>query len=229
MSDTKLLRYTDESKNRDIHSLAKPAVSISVLIFTINKGQLEIILIKRIRDPFKNYWSIPGDIIYIDESLRGAARRVLYEKTGIQNVYLEQVRAFGTVDRDPRGRVITVAYFALLPQNTIDLASAPDALHASWVSVKALPLLAFDHKKIVDMTIQKIKRELEYTNLAKGLLPEHFRLYDLQKVYEAIREQKIDKRNFRKKILSLGLIEETGDVYREGKHRPAKLYRFVEE
>lgn len=226
MNDTKQHRLTDESKYRDLKKWDKPAVSISLLIFTINNGQLEIVLIRRLRDPFEDYWSIPGDLIYSDESLRSAAERILYEKTGIADVYLEQSKAFGTVDRDPRGRVITIAYFALLPKDKFDLAKAPDALHASWVSVKKLPRLAFDHKKIITTTLEKMERELKSTNIAQGLLPKEFRLTQLQEVYEALYQKKIDKRNFRKKILSLGIIEPTGQVFRKGNYRPARLYMF---
>lgn len=226
MNNTKSARYTDESKNRDIEKLDKPAISVTLLIFSIHDDKLKVILIQRLRDPFKGYWSIPGDIIYIDESLKDATRRVLYEKTGLKDVYLEQVHAFGTVDRDPRGRVVTIAYFALLPYNTVDLSSAPNALHASWVNIKQLPPLAFDHKRIISLTLEKIKQEIAYTPLAQGLLPKEFRLTDLQNVYEVIGQKKIDKRNFRKKILSLNLLTETKKMYREGSHRPAKLYKF---
>lgn len=227
MNDTKVIRYTDEAKNRDITTLEKPALSVTLLIFSVNKNNLEVILIKRVRDPFKGFWSIPGDLIYIDESLKDATRRVLYEKTGLKDVYLEQVKAFGEVTRDPRGRVVTVAYFALLPYTSVDLSAAPNALHASWVPVKKLPQLAFDHTKIISQTLDKIKKEIEYTSLAKGLLPKEFTLSQLQNVYEVIGQKKIDKRNFRKKILASQLLKPTGKMYREGNHRPAKLYRFV--
>ncbi|HEX7042352.1 MAG TPA: NUDIX domain-containing protein [Patescibacteria group bacterium] len=223
---TKQIRYTDESQKRDIKRLEKPAISVTLLIFSIHQNALQLILIKRLRDPFKNFWSIPGDIIYIDESLKDATRRVLFEKTGLKDVYLEQVHALGTVDRDPRGRVVTIAYLALLPFEKVDLTTAPNALHASWVNVKKLPELAFDHKRIVKLALDKIRKEIEYTDLAKNFLSKEFRLSDLQSIYEIVGNKKIDKRNFRKKLASLNLVVPTGKIYKEGSHRPAKLYRF---
>src|SRR4029079_3451385 len=130
------------------------------------------------------------------------------------------------VSRDPRGRVIAVGYFALLPYKSVDLTKAPDALHAQWVSINNLPELAFDHKKIIDVAVKRIKSKLNYSNLATTLLPDKFRLFDLQKVYEIVLGKTLDKRNFRKRIESLGLIESTDEVYRNGSHRPAKLYKF---
>jgi 8-oxo-dGTP diphosphatase len=111
MKDTNINRFTSETKTRDISKLAKPALSISILIFSINNSNLELVLVNRVREPFKGFWSVPGDLIYIDESLDEAAKRVLYEKTGLKNVYLEQLYSFGDTERDPRGRVITVAFF----------------------------------------------------------------------------------------------------------------------
>jgi 8-oxo-dGTP diphosphatase len=227
MSNTKSIKNLDEATPRDLTNIEKPAVSVSVLIFSINKGKLEIILIQRVREPFKDYFSIPGDIIDIDESLESAARRVLHDKTGLSDVYLEQLYTFSDPARDPRGRVITVGYFAFLPHNSVDLSKAPNALHACFMPVNKLPKLAFDHKKIIEYAVDRIKAKVEYSDIAKGLLSEKFRLYELQKVHEIILGEELDKRNFRKKILSLGLIKQTGEVYRQGNYRPAQLYKFV--
>lgn len=215
-----------ETKARNLKEIEKPAVSVTVLIFSINKGKLEIVLVKRVRTPFMDFLSIPGDIISIDQDLEDAARKVLSDKTGIHDVYLEQLYTFGDPKRDPRGRVLTVAYFALLPHNSVDLSKAPDALHASFVSVDGLPRLAFDHNQIVDYGVERVKGKIEYSNIAHGLLPEKFRLSELQIVYEIILGKNLDKRNFRKKIAALGLVEPTKEVYREGNHRPATLYKF---
>ncbi len=222
------INYQYEQAPRDLSKIEKPAVSVSLLIFSINKGKLEVILVKRIRQPFEGFWSVPGDIISIEESIEDAALRVLHEKTGINDVYLEQLYTFGDVRRDPRGRVITVAYFALLPHNSVDLAKAPNALDLRWTPVESLPKeLAFDHKKIVEYGVDRLKNKMGYSNIAQGLVSDKFRFSELQKIYEIIMGRKLDKRNFRKKFTSLDLVIDTGEMYREGKHRPAKLYKFT--
>ncbi len=215
-----------ETKIRNLKEIEKPAVSITVLIFSINKGKLEIVLVKRVRDPFLGLLSIPGDIISIDDDLEAAARKILKDKTGIHDVYLEQLYTFGNVNRDPRGRVISIAYFAFLPHNSVDLSLAPDSLHASFIPIEDLPKLAFDHNEIVNYGVERIKGKIEYSNIAQGLLPEKFRLSELQAVYEIILGKKLDKRNFRKKMNAVNLLESTNELYREGSHRPATLYKF---
>ncbi|OGH46979.1 MAG: hypothetical protein A3A51_01225 [Candidatus Levybacteria bacterium RIFCSPLOWO2_01_FULL_39_10] len=220
--------YTNsEIKPRDLSKIEKPAVSVTVLIFSINDGRLEVVLINRVREPFVGFWSLPGDILPIKNDLDEAAKKILFDKTGIKNIYLEQLYTFGDPKRDPRGRVITVAYFALLPYNSVDLSKAPDALHAKWIPVKNLSTnLAFDHKKIIAYGAERLKNKIEYSNIARALLPEKFRLSELQKIHEIILNTKLDKRNFRKRMLSMKLIEPTKDFYRLGNHRPARLYKF---
>lgn len=220
--------YTkDERKPRDLGKIEKPALSVTLLIFSVNKGKLEIILINRVRDPFFNMWSLPGDILDIDESLEDAARDVLHDKTGIKNVYLEQLFTFGNPKRDSRGRVIAVTYFALLPHNSIDLKKAPSALNAGWVPVDNLPQeMAFDHKEIVNYGVDRLKNKIEYSNIAKDLLPEKFRLSELQKIYEIILGKSFDKRNFRKRLNTMKLVVPTKEFYKMGNHRPARLYKF---
>jgi 8-oxo-dGTP diphosphatase len=226
MNYTKGPLFPSEEEPRNLEKVKKPAISVQVLIFSVKKNDLEIILINRIREPFKGYWSIPGDIIAIDESLDDAARRILYEKTGIHDVYLEQLYTFGSLKRDPRDRVIAVTYFALLPHESVDLSKAPNALHAQWTSIHNSLKLAFDHKEIIDLAVKKLKTQILDTDMARALLSEKFRLSTLQKTYEVILGEHLDKRNFRKKILSLDLIESTGDMYKTGNHRPAQLFRF---
>jgi 8-oxo-dGTP diphosphatase len=220
--------YTNNSSSpRDLSKIEKPAVSVTVLIFTINKGKLEVALIKRVRKPFDGYWSLPGDILSIETDLEDAARKVLQEKTGIKNVYLEQLYTFGNPERDPRGRVITVAYFALLPHNSFDLDKTTSTIHAKWISVNNLPKdVAFDHEEIISYGVERLKNKVEYSNIAHGLLPDKFRLSDLQKIYEIILNKKLDKRNFRKRMTSLKLVEPTKEIYKLGNHRPALLYKF---
>ena len=220
--------YTnDETKPRDLSTIEKPAVAITVLVFSVSYGKLEILLIKLAIYPFKGFWSIPGDILDIDEALEKAAREVLCDKTGISDVYLEQLFTFGEPKRDPRGRVIAVTYFALLSYDSVDLSKAPSRLHAKWTSVDDLPQeLAFDHREIIGYGVGRLKSKLEYSNIAQGLLPENFRLSELRKIYEVILNKKLDKRNFIKKMNSLSLIGPTKKIYRLGNHRPAKLYKF---
>lgn len=224
--NTKKKKIINESSTRNLSEIEKPAISVQVLIFSINNDTLELVLINRVREPFKGYISIPGDIMAITESLEEAAKRILFEKTGINDVYLEQLCTFGAVERDPRGRVIAVVYYALLPHNSVDLTKALNALHACWYDANKLSKLAFDHKEIIEYGLQRIKSKMLYSTIANGLLPATFRLYELQKIYEIILEEKLDKRNFRKKMLSLDIIEPTGKMYKLGNHRPAMLYHF---
>jgi 8-oxo-dGTP diphosphatase len=203
-------------------------VTVDVLIFTILDDQLKLVLIKRGIKPYKNKWAIPGGFVHLDESLEDAARREIEEEAGIRDVFLEQLYTFGEPERDPRGRVITVAYYALVPGERLQLSASSDAAEASWFGVDKLPPLAFDHNQIVQMAIERLKSKLEYSNVAFGLLPSQFRLTQLQKVYEIILGRELDKRNFRKRIISLNLVEPTGKVDSSGAHRPAQLYRFKE-
>ncbi|MBV9865145.1 MAG: NUDIX domain-containing protein [Abitibacteriaceae bacterium] len=204
----------------------RPAVTVDVLVFTVMDDQLMVALIKRGIAPYKGSWAIPGGFVHLDESLEEAARREIEEEAGVTDVFLEQLYTFGNPKRDPRMRVVTVAYYALVPGNRITLAAATDAAEASWFPVSKLPPLAFDHQDIMQCAIERLKSKLEYSNIAYSLLPPRFRLSDLQKVYEVILGTPLDKRNFRKKILSLNLVEATGKMDTGGAHRPAQLYRF---
>ncbi|RLC66759.1 MAG: NUDIX hydrolase [Chloroflexi bacterium] len=203
----------------------RPSVTVDVIIFTLRDDELQVLLIRRKRPPFQGMWAIPGGFIHIDESLEEAALRELEEETGVRDVYLEQLYTFGDVDRDPRGRVITVAYFALVPFTAVCPDAGSDATEARWWSMYDLPPLAFDHVDILAYALQRLRYKLEYTAAAFELLPETFTLSELQAAYEVILREELDKRNFRRKILSADVIEETGN-YRTSEGRPAKLYRF---
>ncbi len=203
-----------------------PAVATDVLIFTIRDGKLNVLLIKIASGPYKNKWALPGGLVQIDETLDMAAKRVLREKAGIRGVYLEQLYAFSGLNRDVRGRVISVAYFALVDSDKFNLKTMEKYyLDIDWHAVNSLPPLAFDHKEIIKYGHNRLKGKLEYTNIAYGLLPREFTLPEMQKVYEIILGQKLDKRNFRKKIKLLNIIEPTGKI-KHVRTRPAKLYRF---
>lgn len=213
-------------KNYNPDEYQCPSVTVDILVFTIEASELKVLLIKRGIEPFKDEWALPGGFIKMDESLENAALRELVQETGVKNVYLEQLYTFGEPKRDPRTRVITVAYFALVPNAKLDLKASSDAKDVSWFSIKKLPKLAFDHKRIIDYALNRLKSKIEYSNIVYGLLPAKFRLSELQKVYEVILDKKMDKRNFRKWIISLGLLESTGEKDVDGAHRPAELFRF---
>lgn len=204
------------------------AVSVDVIVFTLREGDLQVLLIKRKNPPFEGMWAIPGGFVNAAESLEEAALRELKEETDVCDVYLEQLYTFGNPDRDPRGRVITVAYLALVPVNTIHPRAGDDAAEARWWSVYGPPPLAFDHADILAYALKRLRYKLEYTAVGFELLPETFTLSELQAVYEIILGERLDKRNFRRKILSAMVIEETG-AYRTGEGRSAKLYRFRDD
>ncbi len=202
-----------------------PAVTTDIVIFTIRQDELKVLLIKRALPPHKNQWALPGGFIKMEESLEEGARRELEEETGVTGVYLEQLYTFGRPDRDPRERVITVAYYALIASDELEPKAASDAENVSWFGLKELPDLAFDHKEILKMAHKRLITKLDYSTIAFQLMPTEFTLSELQHVYEVILREQIDKRNFRKRILSLNLIKDTGKERKAGAHRPAKLYR----
>jgi 8-oxo-dGTP diphosphatase len=172
-------------------------------------------------------WALPGGFVNIDESLEDAAVRELEEETGVTDVYMEQLYTFGEPDRDPRMRVITVAYFALVPHTAVQQHRAgSDAIDTAWFSVLKLPELGFDHHEIITYALQRLRYKLEYTMVGFELLPDEFTLSQLQQAYEITLQESLDKRNFRRKILSAEIIEETGHKRQEGEGRPAKLYRY---
>jgi 8-oxo-dGTP diphosphatase len=203
-----------------------PRVTVDILIFSVIDGQLKTLLIKRKGKIFRDFWAIPGGYVLKDESLEDAALRELAEETGVKDVYLEQLFTFGDPKRDPRGRVITVSYYALINGENLRLQASSDAAEVSWFPVKRVPTLAFDHNQILKLGVERLKAKIGYSNVVFGLLPKRFRLSELQKMYEIILGEKLDKRNFRKKIMSLGLLVATGQKEIEGAHRPAMLYQF---
>ncbi len=204
----------------------RPSVTVDVVMMSLRQRDLQILLVKRRSWPYEGMWAIPGGFVNIDESLEAAAKRELQEETGLQNVYMEQLYTFGDPNRDPRTRVITVVYFALLDSERLHVRAASDAADVGWFSVYGLPPLAFDHDEIIHYALSRLRGKLEYTTIAFSLLPEQFTLRELQRVYEIILHRKLDKRNFRKKILATGILEDTGEKKMEGTHRPARLYRF---
>lgn len=202
----------------------KPSVTIDIVVFAIKNKELNVLLIKRGLEPFKDKWAIPGGFVRINESLETAGKRELQEETGLRDIYFEQLYTFGNPKRDPRGRVITVAYFALAADpNKIKLKASTDASDAKWFSIHKLPVLAFDHKEILDYAIKRLRWKFEYTPIAFSLLPNKFTLGHLQEIYEIVFNKKFDKRNFRKKIISLDILDEE-EIKKDVSHRPPKLY-----
>jgi 8-oxo-dGTP diphosphatase len=207
----------------------RPALSVDIVIFSLRAGQLNALLVQRARDPFAGMWALPGGFVGMDESLETAASRELEEETGLQEAYLEQLYTYGDPDRDPRGRVVTVAYFALIPSDAhIRPEGGDDAQKAQWFPVKDLPKLAFDHPEIIAYALRRLRYKLEYTAAGFELLPEQFTLTELQRTYEIILGEKLDKRNFRRRILEASIIEETPH-FRGGEGRPARLYRYQDD
>lgn len=203
---------------------AKTTVATIVVIFAISEGELRVLLIYRSAPPQEGLWALPGGRWDGSESLEALAARKLVEETGVRNLYLEQL--FTTPGLDPANPSVAVAYFALVDARTVRLRQASEWPPA-WHPVSSLPELAFDNNRVIAQAVERVRAKLEYTNIAFGLLPEQFTLRELHRTYEAILEEPLDRRNFRKRMISSGIIEPTGAVQREGAHRPAALYRFV--
>jgi 8-oxo-dGTP diphosphatase len=218
----------DERRDGGDRAFERPLVAVDLVIFTVRDRALKLLLIERGEPPFEGMWALPGGFVREHESLEASARRELEEETGVGGIYLEQLFTFGDPDRDPRARVITVAYFAIIASDQTVLHASADAADAGWFAVSDLPALAFDHDRIVEYAIERLRNKLEYTTVGFQLLPSSFTLTELQQTYEIILDKHLDKRNFRKKMLSLGVVQETGGTKMDGVHRPARLYRFSE-
>ena len=208
------------------YQYARPALTVDCVIFGFDGERMQILFIKRGCAPFQGDWALPGGFVNVNESLDCAAQRELQEETGLTNVFLEQLYSFGQLGRDPRERVVSVAYFALVNRFSHTLLAATDATDAKWFSMQELPKLAFDHEQIVDVALARLRAKLRYEPIGFELLPKKFRLSQLQSLYEAVLGQKLDKRNFRKKVLSHDLLIPLEETQREGAHRPAQLFRF---
>lgn len=213
-------------KGYDVTKYDRPSVALDVLLFTIQENQLQILLVRRKEEPFQGEWAFPGGFVKMNESLEVGAARELREETGLKDIYLEQLYTFGNPKRDPRTRVISVAYLALAAKTDWAIMADTDASEAKFWPVSKLPKLAFDHQEIFEYGLSRLGSKLNYTNIAFGLLPDQFTLTELQNTYEIILNKKLDKRNFRKKILSTDLLSAVGQKSSSGAHRPAELFRF---
>ncbi|MDP6354258.1 MAG: NUDIX domain-containing protein [Planctomycetota bacterium] len=204
----------------------RPALTVDCAVFGLDDEDLKVILIQRDLDPFQGRWALPGGFVEMDETLENAALRELEEETGIRNVFLEQLYTFGEPNRDPRGRVITVAYYALVNLRDHRIHAATDARDAAWFSVSDIPPLAFDHEEVLECALNRLEGKVRYAPIGFELLPRKFTLTQLQHLYERILERELDKRNFRKKILSMDLLIELDEIEKGVAHRAARLYRF---
>jgi 8-oxo-dGTP diphosphatase len=207
----------------------RAALTVDCVVFGFDEGELKVLLIERGLEPFKGQWALPGGFVRVEETLDDAARRELEEEAGIKDVFLEQLYTFGAVDRDPRERVVSVAYYALVKLAAFTTKAATDASDAQWFPVSKVPKLAFDHADILATALARLKGKVRYEPIGFELLPPKFTLSALQHLYEAVLGTELDKRNFRKKVLSLALLIPLKETETGGRHRPAQLFRFDAE
>lgn len=204
----------------------RPALAVDCVVFGLRAASLVVLLVQRGIPPFEGSWALPGGFVRIDETLDGAAERELVEESGLRVAYLEQLYTFGALDRDPRERVVSVAYFALVNPVEHRPRAGSDAASADWFEVGRLPALAFDHARILEVALERLRSKVRYRPIGFGLLAERFSLTQLQRAYEIILGRPLDKRNFRKKIAALGFVVPT-EAREEGVgHRAARLFRF---
>jgi len=210
------------------YEFPKASLTVDCVVFGLDKNDLQVLLIQRGVPPFQGQWAIPGGFIRMDESLEQAALRELSEETGITEVFLEQLYTFGDVNRDPRDRVVTVAYYALVNLGEHRLQASTDATNAAWFKITELPTLAFDHAQIINVALKRLQGKLRYEPIGFELLPKKFTLSQLQNLYETVLGASLDKRNFRKKILGMNLLIDLKETEQDVPHRAAKLYQFDE-
>jgi 8-oxo-dGTP diphosphatase len=211
---------------QDTREYPRPALTVDCVVFGLDEEDLKVLLIQRGIEPFQGKWALPGGFVRLDETLEDAARRELEEETGVRQVFLEQLYTFGAVDRDPRERVVSVAYYALVKLSDHRIRGATDARDAAWFAVSDVPPLAFDHDNILTVAVDRLKSKVRYQPIGFELLPPKFTLTQLQRLYEKILERPLDKRNFRKKILSMDVLVGLDEVEMDVAHRAARLYRF---
>ena len=210
------------------YEYARAALTVDCVVFGVDEEELKLLLIQRGNAPFRGRWALPGGFVHVDESLEAAAARELQEEAGIAPPFLEQLFTFGAVERDPRERVVSVAYYTLVKLSDHEVRAATDAADAAWFGVNDLPSLAFDHEEIAQTALERLKGKVRYQPIGFELLPHKFTLSQLQRLYEIVLERPLDKRNFRKKVLGMDILLETDELERDVAHRAARLYRFDE-
>lgn len=204
-------------------------ISIDCVIFGFDEGTLKVLLIKRNTNPCKGMFSLPGGFVYIDEDLNDVPKRRLKDLTGIENVFLREVGAFGDIQRYPERRVITIAYYALIKISDYSLQAGEDAQELIWAAINDLPKLPFDHKQILDAALLKLQKHVRYEPVGYNLLPEKFTVSQLLSLYEVILHKKIDNRNFRKKLFHLNILIPLDEKQKNVSHRAAQLFKFNKE
>ena len=204
----------------------RAALTVDGVVFGLDGGELKVLLIERGIAPFKGQWALPGGFVHENETLEAAVARELEEEAGLHGVFLEQLYTFGAVRRDPRERIVSVAYYALVNLADHTTRAATDAADARWFPAARPPGLAFDHAEILTMALQRLRGKLRYEPVGFELLPEKFTLTQLQQLYESVLGVPLDKRNFRKKVLGFDLLIPLEETFRDGPHRPAQLFRF---
>lgn len=202
-------------------------IAVDVAVFTILEGKLHVLLIQTNKPELRGLWALPGGLIRHDEGLEAAVERNLKDKANLSGVLYDQLATFGDPQRDPFGRVVSVAYLALVDAERLQLRTSAEYSGIRWFPVHRLPGLAYDHTLVVRRAVERLKAKVQYTNLARGILPRYFTLTQLQRVYEVILGQALDKRNFRKKVLETKLVVATGKAEAGRRNRPAALYTFA--
>lgn len=204
----------------------KSFITVDCVVFGLDQtSEVRVLLIRRGIEPFKNNWALPGGFVLENEDLDQAAQRELEEETGVKNIFIEQLYTFGAPNRDPRGHVVSVAYFALINLEQHPTTASTDAEEAEWFKLSELPALAFDHGKIIEVAIKRLDAKVRYQPIGFELLPEKFTLSELQKLYETILGQELNRRNFRSKILKMDILQQL-ERQTDVAHRPAFLYKF---
>lgn len=201
-------------------------LSVDAVVFGYEEGTISVLLIKRKYDPFKGKWAIPGGFVHNEESLEEAVERELKEETGVEINYLEQLYTFGIPSRDPRGRVVSIAYFGLIRSNVFQIFASTDAEEVKWFKINALPDLSFDHQEILNIAIKRLQGKITYEPIGFELLDEKFPFSDLEKLYTTLLGRPVDRRNFRKKIIKFNILDELDEKISKGSGRPANLFKF---
>src|SRR5208283_4239025 len=216
-----------DSQNHQPQRHARPKVAVDTVLFARSDGVVLSYLIPIKSGPLRGRWAFPGGLVRVGEMLDDAARRQLQSSTGLREAYLEQLFTFGDPSRDPNSHVVSVAYIALIPNAGAVRSASGDEPAGKWFEVSALPPLAYDHSLMADYALKRLKAKLEYTNIAHSLLPEEFTFAELEELYAVILNRPIDRRNFRRRIMAMGILRK-GRGTRRGAHRPASLYRFAQ-
>lgn len=208
------------------YKYARPALTVDAVVFGLDESELKILLIQRASEPYRGQWAFPGGFVDMDETAEDAVTRELEEETGIKDVFLEQLYTFSAVDRDPRERVVSISYFGLVDPSKLHMAAASDAQDVRWFAIEDTPNLAFDHQKILQVALKRLRSKIRYEPLGFELLPEEFVMSQLLKLYENALRKSIDKRNFIRKIKKLDVLTDLQKKRSDGPHRPAALYKF---